>query len=179
MRVAVAGIGVSAAVAVAVAAGLDDSAAVFELDDDAAAIKLIAFSVKPAVKLVTFVAEAATKPGVDAGAVAMTFACGLAAFGFDLAGCFQFPCTDGYLVDRAPRMECGRGEHHAHVLGIAQRHPRSLGVGLIDPGTRLRGVDPLRHKLCRRNDHLKRDFSAAHVDAVLDHEANGQLEALD
>ena len=49
---------------------------------------------------------------------------------------------------------------------------------MVDPGTRLRGVDPLRHKLCRRNDHLKRDFSAAHVDAVLDHEANGQLEAL-
>ena len=109
----------------------------------------------------------------------MIFAYRLAAFRFDLAGCFQFPCTDGHLIDRAPCMECGRGEHHAHVLGVAQRHPPSLGVGLVDPGTRLRGVDPLRHKLRRRNDHLERDLSAAHVDAVLDHEANRQLEALD
>ena len=76
-------------------------------------------------------------------------------------------------------MECGRGEYHAHMLGVAQRHLPSLGVGLVDPGARLRGVDPLWHKLRRRNDRLERDFSAAHVDAVLDHEANGQLEALD
>ena len=102
----------------------------------------------------------------------MAFACHLAAFGFDLTGCFQFPRTDDYLIDCAPRMECCRGEHHAHVLGVTQRHPPSLGVGLIDPGTRLREIYPLRHKLRRRNNHLERNLSAAHVDTVLDREAN-------
>ena len=175
MRIAAVGIGTSAAVV----AGFDNDAAVFELDDDAAAIELIAFGVKPAVKLAIFAAKTGAKPGVDAGAVAMAFACHLAAFGFDLTGCFQFPRTDDHLIDRAPRVECCRGEHHAHVLGVAQRHPPSLGVGLIDPGTSLRGIYPLRHKLRRRNNHLERNLSAAHVDTVLDREANGQLEALD
>ena len=161
MRIAAAGIGASTAVAVG-------------LDDDAAAVELIAFSVKPAI----FAAETGAKPGVDASAVTMAFASRLDAFGFDLASCFQFPRADGHLVDCASRMECGRGEHHAHVLGVAQRHTPTLGVGLVDPGARLRGVDPLRHELRRRNDHLERDLSAAHVDAVLDHEANRQLEAL-
>ena len=168
MRIATVGIGTSAAVV----AGFDNDAAVFELDDDAAAIELIAFGVKPAVKLAIFAVETGAKPGVDAGAVAMAFACHLAAFGFDLAGCFQFPCTDGHLIDCASRMECGRSKHHAHVLGVAQRHLPSLGVGLVDPGTRLRGIYPLRHELCRWNDHLERNLSAAHVDTVLDREAN-------
>ena len=168
MRIAAVGIGTSAAVV----AGFDNDAAVFELDDDAAAIELIAFGVKPAVKLAIFAVETGAKPGVDAGAVAMAFACHLAAFGFDLAGCFQFPCTDGHLIDCASRMECGRSKHHAHVLGVAQRHLPSLGVGLVDPGTRLRGIYPLRHELCRWNDHLERNLSAAHVDTVLDREAN-------
>ena len=169
MRIAAVGIGTSAAVV----AGFDNDAAIFKLDDDAAAIELIAFGVKPTVKLAIFAAETGVKPGVDAGAVAMAFACHLAAFGFDLTGCFQFPRTDDHLIDRAPRMECCRSEHHAHVLGVAQRHPPSLGVGLVDPGTRLRGIYPLRHKLRRWNDHLERNLSAAHVDAVLDREANG------
>ena len=174
MRVAAAGIGASTAVA----AGLDNDAAVFELDDDAAAIELISFSVKLAI----FAAETGAERIIFAAEIdAFTIACicSLDAFGFDLASCFQFPRADGHLVDCASRMECGRGKHHAHVLGIAQRHPPSLGVGLIDPGTRLGRVDPLRHKLRRRNDHLERDLSAAHVDAVLDHKANRQLEALD
>ena len=157
MRIAAVDIGTSAAVV----AGFNNDAAVFELDDDAAAVKLAIFA-----------AETGAKPGVDARAVTMAFACHLAAFGFDLTGCFQFPRTDDHLIDRAPRMECCRGEHHAHVLGVAQRHPPSLGVGLVDPGTHLRGIYPLRHKLRRRNNHLERNLSAAHVDAVLDREAN-------
>ena len=171
MHIAAVGIGTSAAIV----AGFDDNAAVFELDDDAAAIKLISFSVKPVVKLAIFAAETGAERitfAAEAGAFAIACICGLATFGFALAGCFQFPRTDGHFVDRASRMECGRGEHHAHVLGVAQRHPPSLGVGLIDPGTRLGGINPLRHELRRRNDHLERDLSAAHVDAVLDHEAN-------
>ena len=109
MRIAAVGIGTSAAVV----AGFDNDAAVFELDDDTAAIELIAFGVKPTVKLAIFAAGTGVKPGVDAGAVTMTFACQLAAFGFDLTGCFQFPRTDDHLIDRAPRMECGRSKHHA------------------------------------------------------------------
>ena len=60
MRIAAVGIGTSAAVV----AGFDNDAAVFELDDDAAAIELIAFGVKPAVKLAIFAAETGAKPGV-------------------------------------------------------------------------------------------------------------------
>ena len=178
VRIAAAGTGTSAAIV----AGFDDDAAVFELDNDAAAIRLIAFSVKPAVKLAIIAAETGAERIIFAAEIdAFTIACicGLDAFGFDLASCFQLPCTDGHLIDRTSRMECGCGEHHAHVLGVAQRHTPTLGVGLVDPGARLRGVDPLRHELRRRNDHFERDLSAAHVDAVLDHEANRQLEALD